>query len=752
MASGSQPIPQDHAPSTNPSSPANMQWDGDKMFNIYILDYCLKRGYDKTAHMLREEAKLPEEEKPPIDAKQGLLFEWWSVFWVLFTAKSSGTGPEDAILYTQHQVQTQAQRQQQQQQQRPFGIMQPAQEQKPRIQGAMPGMPPGVQRPMMNGVGPQPGPPQGPAPNMNGPTQQQLAAGQRPGMPQQRPPNGVPYPSPAVPNSPHHPPNPQGTPQQPIGSGQPLTSMNPRMHPPNGPAANAGAQQTPQPAFQPLNSTSSQPGSPAQPGNMTARSPSMASRQPIGPTPDINMINHEISQIDKNQLPMLKQQLGLGDKDVLSLNPTEKRKLVDLARQRRPMVPQPGGPTGPHNPAAGPSRGQMMMPQRMGVPMNPNMQPPPPQQQMNAGIKRSPPAGDELNRTDSSPPKRLRTSPSGNEHPAPQGQPQQGPGPQSSQPHPPQPQQHQQPQQPQPPMMSMHPPTMANMSGHPSQMNPQMNRPPMGGSAPPMSSFPGPPGNVPNMGNHGGMMPMGMPNMAHMSPMNTHPSGPPGPGPQGQQYGLQQYRNQMHTLHKNNIAGQHMVGNSPQNPDPQFQDRPQSRSGAGMPGGMPLQFAGPQGAPNNRPMPGQQPGKMLPPPSPSVMNKKPDGGPGESPAGITASSPRNIPMPGSQASTPGMPGPGNPQSLGQAGQPQPNMSQNNALSGPSPTSILGGTPTLQSSSSMPPTQSQPPMEDFSDLFNGNLNMDFAATDGSLFSDLNSFDWVYPSNDGSLSGM
>ena len=26
---------------------------------------------------------------------------WWSVFWVLFTAKSNGQGPEDALLYTQ---------------------------------------------------------------------------------------------------------------------------------------------------------------------------------------------------------------------------------------------------------------------------------------------------------------------------------------------------------------------------------------------------------------------------------------------------------------------------------------------------------------------------------------------------------------------------------------------------------------------------------------------------------------------------
>jgi hypothetical protein len=65
------------------------------------------------------EAEIPAESQPPINAKQGLLFEyvflkpscqcvrlyvfyrWWSVFWVLFTAKSSGSGSDDAILYTQ---------------------------------------------------------------------------------------------------------------------------------------------------------------------------------------------------------------------------------------------------------------------------------------------------------------------------------------------------------------------------------------------------------------------------------------------------------------------------------------------------------------------------------------------------------------------------------------------------------------------------------------------------------------------------
>jgi len=44
-------------------------------FNIYILDYCKKRGYHKTATQLVTEADIPPESKPPINAQQGLLFE-----------------------------------------------------------------------------------------------------------------------------------------------------------------------------------------------------------------------------------------------------------------------------------------------------------------------------------------------------------------------------------------------------------------------------------------------------------------------------------------------------------------------------------------------------------------------------------------------------------------------------------------------------------------------------------------------------
>lgn len=89
---------------------------------MYIYDYCNKRGFRKTARELRAEAALDLDSRPPIDAKQGLLYEyvtqvsstphspspvlvhrrWWSVFWVLFTAKNgNGNGSEDAQIYVE---------------------------------------------------------------------------------------------------------------------------------------------------------------------------------------------------------------------------------------------------------------------------------------------------------------------------------------------------------------------------------------------------------------------------------------------------------------------------------------------------------------------------------------------------------------------------------------------------------------------------------------------------------------------------
>ena len=81
------------APSPASSHATPLVWEHDKMWagrvacaavspglsasprrlNVYILDYFQKRGFAKSARELVEEAEI--ERKPPIDARQGLLYE-----------------------------------------------------------------------------------------------------------------------------------------------------------------------------------------------------------------------------------------------------------------------------------------------------------------------------------------------------------------------------------------------------------------------------------------------------------------------------------------------------------------------------------------------------------------------------------------------------------------------------------------------------------------------------------------------------
>ena len=51
-----------------------------RRFNLYILNYCNKRGYTGTAHELQREAGIDPGSVPPIDARQGLLFEYVSFY------------------------------------------------------------------------------------------------------------------------------------------------------------------------------------------------------------------------------------------------------------------------------------------------------------------------------------------------------------------------------------------------------------------------------------------------------------------------------------------------------------------------------------------------------------------------------------------------------------------------------------------------------------------------------------------------
>jgi LisH len=96
MATGALSLPPTQGTSTQNQQPS---WEGDKMFvqeniipllkhllafvrfNIYIYDYCNKRGFRETAQKLMVEAEIPPDSAPPINAKQGLLFEYVRYSW-----------------------------------------------------------------------------------------------------------------------------------------------------------------------------------------------------------------------------------------------------------------------------------------------------------------------------------------------------------------------------------------------------------------------------------------------------------------------------------------------------------------------------------------------------------------------------------------------------------------------------------------------------------------------------------------------
>lgn len=70
------------------------------MLDLYIVDYLSKRGFSASAQSLVNESNL-QETKVPIDARQGLLYEWWTVFWELFSARHNDDGARDAKVYVQ---------------------------------------------------------------------------------------------------------------------------------------------------------------------------------------------------------------------------------------------------------------------------------------------------------------------------------------------------------------------------------------------------------------------------------------------------------------------------------------------------------------------------------------------------------------------------------------------------------------------------------------------------------------------------
>ncbi|KAK7031491.1 hypothetical protein R3P38DRAFT_2701217 [Favolaschia claudopus] len=642
------PLPGAQTPQQDAASNPPLSWEGDKMFNIYIYDYCYKRGFRNTARELLREAEIPSDSTPPINARQGLLFEWWSVFWVLFTAKANGNGTDDAMLYTHHQAAQAAMKSTQNRASAPqplpgSGLMGHGQ---PQLGGRpVNGMPPrfapnGI---IPNGIPQSNAQPPGPTAFAGGPPGMQPngiipgapGMGQQPGfMPgQPRPPipgqprlanGGPPFQSPTMAHSPPH-----SGPSQPgqlqHGAQPPMSQLGPPrgMLPPGPqPGMNPG-QQTPTPyqglAGRPPSRTST-------PQGMMNPSPSMAPRQPMVPGSDLQnptALHNELAAIPANTVNILKGELGLGDKNINTLTLPDKARIIAMHRQR---MAKPG-PPGPSNATAGPSM------------------PGPSQQQRRTNNKRNStsPGEDQTQpddiRNGSSPPDRKRPRRSPMEPPMPNP---------SISPYP------QHPNQP--------PLPQAGGSGGPGGPPPGMGggglmHRPMGG---PIGGFPGPggqpmqpgmqqmPGSMGMMG--GGMNPMGMA-QAGMSPQ-MHPQ------PTMMQYRQHNFQpGPGHPANRLSMGGGPMNAGSPGS-DPSFNP------------GVPMLHGGPSGgAPGQQPQPGQPPQQqfgapgnrlsvsgppnqgpkppmsMLPPPSPAKDQNKDT----KPPNGLADVSPRNQPLPNPNA-------------------------------------------------------------------------------------------------------
>ncbi|KAJ8755379.1 hypothetical protein K2173_019177 [Erythroxylum novogranatense] len=90
---------------------ATSNWEADKMLDVYIYDYLVKKKLHATAKSFMTEGKVSPD-PVAIDAPGGFLFEWWSVFWDIFIARTNEKHSEPAAAYMEAQ-QVKAKEQQQ---------------------------------------------------------------------------------------------------------------------------------------------------------------------------------------------------------------------------------------------------------------------------------------------------------------------------------------------------------------------------------------------------------------------------------------------------------------------------------------------------------------------------------------------------------------------------------------------------------------------------------------------------------------
>lgn len=119
---------------------AQSNWEADKMLDVYIYDYLLKRNLQNSAKAFMTEGKVAAD-PVAIDAPGGFLFEWWSVFWDIFIARTNEKHSEVAAAYIEtQQIKSREHHQQIQMQQ--LQLMQQRQAQMQRRDGSHPSIGP----------------------------------------------------------------------------------------------------------------------------------------------------------------------------------------------------------------------------------------------------------------------------------------------------------------------------------------------------------------------------------------------------------------------------------------------------------------------------------------------------------------------------------------------------------------------------------------------------------------------------------
>ncbi|XP_019449826.1 PREDICTED: transcriptional corepressor LEUNIG_HOMOLOG-like isoform X1 [Lupinus angustifolius] len=81
---------------------AQSNWEADKMLDVYIYDYLVKKKLHNTAKAFMTEGKVSPD-PVAIDAPGGFLFEWWSVFWDIFIVRTNDKHSETAAAYLEAQ-------------------------------------------------------------------------------------------------------------------------------------------------------------------------------------------------------------------------------------------------------------------------------------------------------------------------------------------------------------------------------------------------------------------------------------------------------------------------------------------------------------------------------------------------------------------------------------------------------------------------------------------------------------------------